>query len=193
VRIAVMLDLDNFKPDLQVVQDALRRHGSLAIRRAFATDPKVRWFYGDKLREHGYRLEIAPSDSLRFQEVDRVLIESALELHSHFDALALGSHDQDYVPMLQRLASLGKRIIVFGDFVPRRLRHVANVSFALGPGHSDPEGPRTGEARGLLHASSTELCCGPAPRTGGTTGRWRGLSPRPSSRKPVRAVTPPRW
>lgn len=141
MRIAVMLDLDNFLPDLEAVQNSLRKHGTLELRRAFATNPRLRWFYGDQLRTYGYRLELAPSHIRHWQEVDRLIIESALELRDHYDVLALGSHDQDYIPLLQRLSWLGKLTIVLGQDVPKRLRRVAHQVVPL-PRRGAPRDPK---------------------------------------------------
>ncbi len=105
--VAVLLDLDNIKPDLEQIEKICARYGRLAERKAFANTPAVLTAYGAAFRKFGYRFEICPGLSPEPDEVDRLIYRAAHDLANRRDnpieVITVVSNDNDYAELCHEL------------------------------------------------------------------------------------------
>ncbi|TAE55782.1 MAG: NYN domain-containing protein [Nostocales cyanobacterium] len=117
--IAILLDLDNIKPELREIEDICRQYGNLVERRAFSNTPAVLAAYGSKLRDLEYRFELTPGLSIVAQEVDNLIFRTAAELINNsqlnIKIIAVVSNDNDYANLFLNLTSKGIKTLAIGN------------------------------------------------------------------------------
>ncbi|MFB2738974.1 Hsp70 family protein [Umezakia ovalisporum] len=117
--IAILLDLDNIKPELGEIEDICRRYGSVVEHRAFSNTPAVLAAYGSKLRNLGYRFELTPGLTTVAQEVDNLIFRTSEELINNsqqkINIIAVVSNDNDYGQLFSNLSSKGVQTIAIGN------------------------------------------------------------------------------
>lgn len=127
---AVLLDLDNIKPQLSEIETICAEYGVLIERRAFCNTPAVLTAYGNAFREFNYRFELTPGLAPVPQEVDHLIIQTALELieNSKFDIklVAIVSNDNGYARLFRELKSKGIKTLVIGNQIGNQLRETAD-------------------------------------------------------------------
>jgi len=106
---AILLDLDNIKPELREIEMICSQYGTIIERRAFSNTPAVLAAYGSKLRDLKYRFELTPSLSVVPQEVDNLIALTAQELINNpqlaIRLVAVVSNDNDFANLFLQLAS----------------------------------------------------------------------------------------
>lgn len=136
MNIAVLLDLDNIKPNLEQVEQVCRRHGRLVERRAFSNTPAVLAAYGGAFRQYQYRFELTPGLDPVPQEVDGLLVRTAWELSEqarlNLNMIAVVSNDNGYAELLQQLKSRGIKTLVLANQPGKRLSETADFVESLG-------------------------------------------------------------
>jgi molecular chaperone DnaK (HSP70) len=129
-RIAVLLDLDNIKPKLDIVEEICKKHGSIVIRRAFSNTPSVLTAYGSKFREFDYRFELTPGLIPVSQEVDNLIFETAEELINNsklnINTIAIVSNDNGYSRLFTKLKSRKIKTIIIGTNIGNKCRETAD-------------------------------------------------------------------
>ncbi|MEC4817792.1 MAG: Hsp70 family protein [Scytonema sp. PMC 1069.18] len=117
--LAILLDLDNIKPELRELEDICRQFGTVMERRAFSNTPAVLAAYGSKLRDLGYRFELTPGLSTVPQEVDNLIYRTAQDLidnpQLNIKLIAVVSNDNDYATLFQHLATQGIKTLAIGN------------------------------------------------------------------------------
>lgn len=117
--VAILLDLDNIKPELREIEEICRQYGTVVERRAFSNTPSVLAAYGSKLRDLEYRFELTPGLSIVPQEVDNLIVRTAGELinNSQFkiSIIAVVSNDNDYANLFINLTSKGIKTLAIGN------------------------------------------------------------------------------
>ena len=140
MNLALFLDLDNIKPNLEELEKMVQGIGYVIERRAFSNVPSVRTAYGSKFRRYGYRLEITAGDDVQPQEVDQLIEKSALELANnpsrHIEAVAVVSNDNDYAPLFRKLKSKGLKTIAIGTRLGQKLQEAADQCLTLPAGQT---------------------------------------------------------
>ncbi len=136
MNIAVLLDLDNIKPNLETVEQVCRRHGRLVERRAFSNTPAVLAAYGGAFRQYQYRFELTPGLDPVPQEVDGLLVRTAWELSEqsrlNLAMIAVVSNDNGYADLLQQLKARGIKTMVLANQPGKRLAETADFVESLG-------------------------------------------------------------
>ena len=141
--IALLLDLDNIKPKLDVLERICQGYGKIVERRAFSNTPAVLTAYGSQFREFGYRFELTPGLNPVAQEVDNLIITTARELventRLNINLVAIVSNDNDYSGLMQRLRSKSIQTLVIGNQIGQRLResstHVEILNEVMRPSY----------------------------------------------------------
>lgn len=117
--IAILLDLDNIKPELRELEEICRQFGAVVERRAFSNTPAILAAYGSKLRDLQYRFELTPGLSIVAQEVDNLIIRTVNELISNsqinITIIAVVSNDNDYANLFISLSSKGIKSLAIGN------------------------------------------------------------------------------
>ncbi|WP_414530753.1 Hsp70 family protein [Nodularia chucula] len=117
--IALLLDLDNIKPELRELEDICREYGSVVERRAFSNTPAVLAAYGSKLRDLGYRFELTPGLTTVPQEVDNLIFRTAEELinnsQQEINIITVVSNDNDYAKLFSYLTTKGVKTLAIGN------------------------------------------------------------------------------
>lgn len=116
---AILIDLDNIKPQLREIEDICIQYGTVATRRVFSNTAAVYTAYGSKLRDFGYRLELTPAITPVSQEVDNIIIRTAFELiHNsqlQITTIAIVSNDNDYANLFKELGKQGIKTLAIGN------------------------------------------------------------------------------
>jgi len=117
--LAILLDLDNIKPELREIEEICRQFGIVVERRAFSNTPSVLAAYGSKLRNLNYRFELTPGLSIVAQEVDTLIVRTAQELINNsqlkITIVAVVSNDNDYANLFMSLTSKGIKTLAIGN------------------------------------------------------------------------------
>ena len=117
--VAILLDLDNIKPELQEIEDICRQYGNVKERRAFSNTPAIRAIYGSKLRALEYRFELTPGVDIVRQEVDNLIFRTAKELIDNsqlgIKIIAVVSNDNDYANLFAQLKKKGIKTVAIGN------------------------------------------------------------------------------
>lgn len=129
--VAILLDLDNIRPELQEIEDICRQYGNVKERRAFSNTPAVRAIYGAKLRALEYRFELTPGVDIVRQEVDNLIFRTAKELIDNsqlgIKIIAVVSNDNDYANLFAQLKKKGIKTVAIGNnHIGNRLRETAD-------------------------------------------------------------------
>ena len=117
--IAILIDLDNIKPQLRELEDICSEHGTVVEHRAFSNTPAVLTAYGSKLREFEYRFELTPGLDHVSQEVDNIIARTAFELINNYQlgitTIAVVSNDNDYARLFFELGKKGIKTLAIGN------------------------------------------------------------------------------
>lgn len=128
--IAVLLDLDNIKPQLSEIETLCAEYGTLIERRAFCNTPAVLTAYGNAFREFKYRFELTPGLATVPQEVDHLIIQTTRELienpKSDIKLIAIVSNDNGYARLFKDLKLKGIKTLVIGNQIGNQLRETAD-------------------------------------------------------------------
>ncbi|MBE9235297.1 Hsp70 family protein [Anabaena aphanizomenioides LEGE 00250] len=129
--VAILLDLDNIKPELQEIEDICRQYGNIKERRAFSNTPALRAVYGSRLRALEYRFELTPGVDIVRQEVDNLIFRTAEELINNsrlnIKTVAVVSNDNDYANLFASLKKKGIKTVAIGNNqIGNRLRETAD-------------------------------------------------------------------
>ncbi|MBO1047834.1 MAG: Hsp70 family protein [Dolichospermum sp. DEX182a] len=129
--VAILLDLDNIRPELQEIEDICRQYGNVKERRAFSNTPAIRAIYGAKLRALEYRFELTPGVDIVRQEVDNLIFRTAKELIDNsqlgIKIIAVVSNDNDYANLFAQLKKKGIKSVAIGNnHIGNRLRETAD-------------------------------------------------------------------
>ncbi|GCL38501.1 molecular chaperone DnaK, heat shock protein hsp70 [Sphaerospermopsis reniformis] len=129
--VAILLDLDNIRPELQEIEDICRQYGNIKERRAFSNTPALRAVYGSRLRALEYRFELTPGVDIVRQEVDNLIFRTAEELINNsrlnIKIIAVVSNDNDYANLFASLKKKGIKTVAIGNNqIGNRLRETAD-------------------------------------------------------------------
>lgn len=129
--VAILLDLDNIRPELQEIEDICRQYGNIKERRAFSNTPALRAVYGGRLRALEYRFELTPGVDIVRQEVDNLIFRTAEELINNsrlnIKIIAVVSNDNDYANLFTSLKKKGIKTVAIGNsHIGNRLRETAD-------------------------------------------------------------------
>lgn len=117
--IAILLDLDNIKPELGEIESICTKYGSIKVRRAFSNTPAVLSAYGSQLRNLGYRFELTPGLTSVPQEVDNLIFRTSEELinnsQEQINIIAVVSNDNDYAKLFSYLTSKQVKTVAIGN------------------------------------------------------------------------------
>ncbi|MEO0899202.1 MAG: NYN domain-containing protein [Bacteroidota bacterium] len=130
--VAIYLDFENLaisaetvypsqdKPlDLEPIVDYATTKGVICIRRAYANWSKdIFAQYQSRLMEQGFELVHLPETNFQGKNGSDVRLAvdvmEYMEIFSGIDTLVIGSGDTDFIPLIQRLRSRGKSVVVLG-------------------------------------------------------------------------------
>jgi len=132
--IAILLDLDNIKPNLETIEKICASYGTIAERRAFSNTPAILTAYGSAFRNFNYRFELTPGIEPVPQEVDNLISKTAHEIIENesleVNLVAVVSHDNGYANLFSQLKQkqpeLQTLIIGFGSQIGNQLRETAD-------------------------------------------------------------------
>ncbi len=117
--IAILLDLDNIKPQLREIEDICTKYGNIKERRAFCNTPAILAAYGSQLRDLGYRFELTPGLTSVPQEVDNLIFRTSEELINNsqqkINIIAVVSNDNDYARLFSYLANKQVKTVAIGN------------------------------------------------------------------------------
>jgi len=146
--IALLLDLDNLKPNLGELELLCEpRHGKIVYRRAFfniENTQVIKTAYGRSLQEFKYRFETPSSLDVVSQEVDNLIFQTAEEIlqntNLNIKIIAVVSNDKGYAKLFKSLKERGIKTIAIGlrGQIGDPLREYADVEFlrcAINPIH----------------------------------------------------------
>jgi len=133
--IALLLDLDNIKPKLGVLEQICQSYGKVIERRAFSNTAAVLTAYGSQFREFKYRFELIPSLTPNPQEVDNLIFTTAEELVNNsslnINLIAIVSNDNDYSHLIEKLGKRRIQTLIIGNQIGHRLRESASYTEIL--------------------------------------------------------------
>lgn len=120
--IALLIDLDNLKPNLEELERIADTHGGkIVYRRAFfniQNTQVIKTAYGRSLKEFNYRSETPSSFSVIKQEVDHLIFQTTEELLNNstlnIDMIAIVSNDNGYGKLFQSVKKRGIETIAIG-------------------------------------------------------------------------------
>jgi molecular chaperone DnaK (HSP70) len=130
--IALLLDLDNIKPNLNELEEICQRYGKIVARRAFSNTSTVLTAYGSRFRELNYRFEITPALDTVSQEVDNLIFKTTEELLQNLSLniqlIAIVSNDNDYAKLFTKLKNQGIQTLAIGigNQIGNSLRETSN-------------------------------------------------------------------
>jgi len=117
-RIALFIDFYNGQLDIETILDALRERGIIILKKAYGDWQKFSQFRRS-LAEHGVDLVERPSIYAGGDKngADIQLALDALEAcltNPHIDTFAIVSGDSDFLPLITRLQTYNKRVVILG-------------------------------------------------------------------------------
>lgn len=132
LNVAILLDLDNIKPQLGTVEKICESYGKIVTRWAFSNTPAVLTAYGSAFRNFNYRFELTPGLDPVPQEVDNLISKTAKEITENdklaINLVAIVSNDNGYANLFTELKPKGVQSLVigFGSQIGNQLRETAD-------------------------------------------------------------------